>query len=212
MGLGIRVFGCLLVLMLSGLGSYGQTFSEFFRQKKTQEEYLVKQIGFLELYGGYVRQGYEIVGSGLKVIRDFTSGEFDLHKNFFASLKAVNPLIKNDTRVLEIVLMQDKIAAVFREMSRLELSKENMSFVLLVKNGVLEECEKDVEELELLMSASALQMSDDQRLSKLDGLHRSMLEKFASSHGFYLELKSLVGLKNEHKLGLDWLRRWHEIN
>ena len=143
MGLGIRVFVCLLVLLLSGLGSYGQTFSEFFRQKKTQEEYLVKQIGFLELYGGYVRQGYELVGSGLKVISRFTSGEFDLHKDFFASLKSVNPLIKNDTRVLEIVLMQDKINSAFWEMSRLELSRENMSFAFLVKDGVMGECERD---------------------------------------------------------------------
>ena len=62
------------------------------------------------------------------------------------------------------------------------------------------------------MSATILEMSDDQRLSRLGRLHRSMLEKCAFSHDFYLELKGLVELKNQEKIGLDWLRRWHEIN
>lgn len=212
MGSSNRILLCFFVLVLLSLSSYGQTFAEFFRQKKTQEEYLLKQIGYLELYGGYVRQGYEIVGSGLNVIKGFTAGEFDLHKDFFEDLKRVNPLIKKDARVTEIAVMQGKILTAFVGIARMYLDDEILAEVFLMRQGLMEECEKDLEELLVVMSSSRLEMTDQQRLTRLAKVHARMLEKLAFSLDLYGQLKELVQLQGEEKLNVDWLRRVYENN
>ena len=59
-----------------------QTFSEWFRQKKTQKKYLLQQIAALQVYIGYAQKGYRIAKEGLTTIGGFTKGEFDLHSDF----------------------------------------------------------------------------------------------------------------------------------
>jgi hypothetical protein len=212
MGSSNRVLLCFFALVLLSPSSYGQTFAEFFRQKKTQEEYLLKQIGYLQLYGGYVSQGYEIVGSGLNVIKGFTAGEFDLHKDFFEDFKRVNPLIKKDVRVMEIAVMQGKILTAFVAMTRLELNAEILAEVFLMRQGLMEECEKDIEELLAIMSSSRVEMTDQQRLTRLAKVHARMLEKLAFSLDLYGQLTELMQMRGEEKLNVDWLRRVYENN
>lgn len=212
MGSSNRILLCFFALVLLSSSSYGQTFSEFFRQKKTQEEYLLKQIGYLQLYGGYVRQGYEIAGSGLNVIKGFTSAEFDLHKDFFEDLKLVNPLIKKDARVMEIAVMQGKILTAFVAMARLELNAEILAELFLMRQGLMEDCEKELEELLVVMSSSRLEMTDQQRLTRLAKVHARMLGKLTLSLGLYRQLIELVRMQGEEKLNVDWLRRIYENN
>src|SRR5690606_38045577 len=65
------------------------TFNEWFRQKKTQRKYLVKQIAALKVYLEYLKKGYEIVDKGLTTIGEIKNGTFSLDKDYFNSLKAV---------------------------------------------------------------------------------------------------------------------------
>lgn len=212
MGSSNRVLLCFFAFVLLSVNVYGQNFAELTRQKKTGEEYLLKQIAYLKLYGGYVRQGYEIVGSGFKVIKGFSSAEYDLHKDFFKDLKLVNPLIKQDARVMEIAVMQGKILTAFVGMARLELDAEILAEVFLMRQGLLEECEKDIEELLVVMSSSRVEMTDQQRLSRLAKVHVGMLEKLAFSLNLYGQLTELVRMRGDEKLNLEWLRRVYENN
>jgi hypothetical protein len=213
MGSVYRVFAVVLFLwLMTSPICYGQTFSEFFRQKKTQEKYLLTQIAYLELYGGYVRQGYEIARSGLGVIRDFSSVEFDLHKEFFASLKQVNPLIKKDVRALEVVMMQDKISKVLAGMNGIFLSEEALAWVDGLRNGLLEECEKDLDALLMVMSADVLEMSDQQRLSKVIQIHQATEQRLGFVLLLFSELKGISLARENEKLNLEKLRRLYENN
>lgn len=213
MGSVYRVFAVVLFLwLMTSLICYGQTFSEFFRQKKTQEEYLLKQIAYLELYGGYVRQGYQIAKSGLGVIRDFSSDEFDLHKEFFASLKQVNPLIKKDVRAVKVVLMQEKISKVLAGMSGISLAEESLVWVNRLRQGILEECEKDLDALLMVISADVLEMSDQQRLSKVIQIHQATEQRLGFVLAAYMELKVLSLNRSNEIDQLEKLRSLYENN
>src|SRR3954469_16187075 len=86
----------IISLLLAFAGqSQGQTFSEWFRQKKTQKKYLIEQIAALQVYTGYLEKGYSIVIEGLSQISNIKHSDFDLHADYFSSLKYINPSIKN---------------------------------------------------------------------------------------------------------------------
>lgn len=197
------------LIFVSGI-SYGQTYAEFFRQKKTQEKYLLKQLAYLKLYAGYLKKGYDVVSDGLGTIKGFTSGEFGLHEAFFGSLALVNPLIKNDYRVLEIASMQGKISRAFELMGRLDLGSANLAYIHSVRDGVMEECNKDLDELLLVVSASSLEISDQERLTRLAKVHSSMSEKLEFVSGFYVEVLSISQSGRDSKSDVLRLRRLYE--
>ena len=48
-----------------------------------------------EVYAGYLKKGYDITQDGLKLISDIKHGDFDLHNDYFNSLKKVALAIKD---------------------------------------------------------------------------------------------------------------------
>lgn len=184
----IRKTLCLsLLICLSGMTnlSHAQTFAEWFKQKKTQKKYLLQQIVALEVYAGYLKTGYQVVDGGLSTIRDITNGEFKLHDAFISSLKRVSPTIKNDVRIAEIISLQIAILKAFGNVKSNDfLSAENLAYVSLVANAVSRECFGDLEELLLIITSGRLEMKDDERLTKLNQLYESMLDKSAFTQDF----------------------------
>ena len=210
MGSKIKILVLVVGLVFVSSLSYGQTYAELFRQKKTQEKYLVKQLAYLKLYAGYLKKGYDVVSDGLGTIKGITSGEFGLHEAFFGSLALVNPLIKNDYRVLEIASMQGKISGAFAKMLRLDLGNENLTYIRSVRDGVIAECNKDLDELLLVVSASSLEISDEDRLTRLAKVHNSMLEKLEFVSGFYVEVQTIAQSRVDGGKTIQKLRRLYE--
>src|SRR3954462_11965140 len=101
----------LLSILLLSLGSTlsAQTFSEWFRQNKTQKKYLLEQIAALEVYAGYLQKGYAIAKDGLNTINSIRHGDFELHDNHFQSFRKINPTIRNLGELTEIKSLQEQI-------------------------------------------------------------------------------------------------------
>lgn len=212
MELRIKISVLAVCLVLLSTISFGQTYAEFFRQKKTQEKYLLKQLAYLKLYAGYLKKGYDVVSDGLGTIKGFTSGELGLHEAFFGSLALVNPLIKNDYRVMEIVSMQGKISKTFNSMLRLELGSENLTYICSVRDRIIAECNKDLDELLLVTSASELEISDQDRLARLAKVYGSMSEKLEFVLGFYVEVQTIAQSQKDGGKTIQKLRRLYEQN
>ncbi len=208
----IKVFGIMLVLVFVTSISYGQSYAEFFRQKKTQEKYLLKQLAYLKIYAGYLKKGYDVVSDGLGTIKGFTSGEFKLHEAFFGSLKDVSPLIKQDYRVIEIISKQMQISRIFSAMAGLDIGSQNLEYVHAVQTEIIADCNKDFDELILLITSSKVEMSDDERLSRLAKVYSSMGEKAEFSTEFYVEVQSLIVAQKNTKLETLKMRRLYEKN
>ncbi len=172
----------IILLVLSVSFCQGQTYDEWFSQKKTQKKYLLEQIAALQTYIGYAEKGYSIVTGGLNTIKDIKHGDFNLHNNFFNSLSSVNPAIKKYSKVASIIAMQISIAKQVSgtikscKKSNLLLNSE-LKYLGAVFNNLLNECAKSLDELFVVITNNETQMKDDERIQRIDKLYDDMKDK-----------------------------------
>ena len=195
----MRVSIILLLLLLSSMAK-SQTWDEFFRQKATQKKYLLQQLAALKLYADYVSKGYQIADKGLKTIKGFTKGEFDLHSVFFESLKNVNPALAGNKNIAEILIWQAAIIKGYNSLNRETIKSGNdKSYIESVRSKVLSDCVRDVEDLFAVISSGVLEMKDDERLKRIDKLHSDMRDKYQFTESFVRQVKVLNLQREQEK-------------
>lgn len=186
-----------LLFVIAANSLKAQTFSEWFRQKKTQKKYLVQQIAALQVYIGYAKKGYSIAQKGLTAIGDFKNGEFNLHSNYFNSLESVNPKIKNYAKVAGIIAYQVKIAQIYNQTyQRLQdsdaFSSDEISYIYRVYGRLLEDCSKAIDELIAVTTSNKFEMKDDERIKRVDALYNDMQDKYSFIQNFSNEAITLA--------------------
>ena len=200
---------CSLILV----PAKAQTWNELFKQKETQKKYLLEQIVALKVYASYLKKGYDITSSGLQTVKDITKGEFNLHNAFISSLKTVSPAIRSHVKVAEIIAMQIEIGKAFsglRNNSMLPLA--NQLYIEDVKDKVIDECLKDLEELLLVIASGKVEMTDDERIKRLDKVYGAMKDKSAFTQSFYNEINLLIRQKASEQQSINQLKKIYEIN
>ncbi|MGI8583232.1 MAG: hypothetical protein ACR2KX_13600 [Chitinophagaceae bacterium] len=194
----------IILFVLSGSFCQGQTYEEWFRQKKTQEKYLLEQIAALQTYIGYAEKGYSIVIGGLNTIKNIKHGDFNLHNNFFSSLSSVKPAIKKYSKVASIIAMQISIAKQVSgtikscKKSNMLMSSE-LKYLSVVFNNLLGECAKNLDELFALITNNESQMKDDERIQRIDKVYDDMKDKQVFVTSFSHSAKGLsIQRINDH--------------
>jgi len=206
----MAVLVCLLMAFTCQL-IHGQTFGEYFIQKKTQKKYLLQQIAALQVYIGYAKKGYDIANSGLQGIKEITGGEFGLHTAYITSLKAVSPLIRNNIKVGEIIETQLNITRAFGSVKSSEsLSLSNQLYILDVREKVMEECAKDLEELLLVITSGKVEMSEKERVRRLDRIYSSMTDKYGFTIDFAGQVMALISQRAKEQDLINRLTKSYE--
>lgn len=210
----LKGFVCVvLLLLMSATATFGQTFAEWFSQKKTQIKYLTLQIAALEQYGSYIKQGYAISQNGLGSIGGYIKGEYGLHSSYYGSLKTVNPEIKGNGKADSIVRYAQQIPAQFDHLNNLsDLDNDKSQYVELVKVKVLDECNKDLAELQLVMTGGQVEMTDDERIKRLDEIYNRMKDKYAFTQSFCTQVRMLLLQRNRELQDIQSLGRYYENN
>lgn len=180
-----------------------QTFDEWFNQKSTQKKYLLQQIAALQVYLGYAKKGYNIVTSGVNTIRNIKKGDFNLHRDFFNQLKNVNPAIRRYAKVADIIAYQLKIIKqtklVLQQIRETkQFTETELDYCKQVFDTLLNECIKTVEHLILITTSGELEMKDDERLKRIDGLYADIQDKYSFACSF------------SEDMGLLAAQRWGE--
>jgi len=179
-----------LLFFISAAGSLqAQTFAELFQQKKTQKKYLLQQIAALQVYIEYAQKGYKIAKEGLTTIGGFTRGEFNLHTDYFNTLKSVNPEIKHYAKVAEIIALQVQIVQnyhrTYRQLNSSDAFSDNeLAYISRVFSRLLDDCAKTLDELITITTDGKLEMKDDERIARIDKLYLDMQDKFTFSRSF----------------------------
>jgi len=201
-----------LLLFVSVAGSLqAQTFEEWFQQKKTQKKYLLQQIAALQVYIGYAQKCYKIAKEGLNTIGGFTKGEFNLHTDYFNSLKSVNPVIKRYAKVEEIIALQLKIVQNYNRtywrLNRNDMfSGDELMYIGRVFNRLLDDCEKTLDELLTITTDGKLEMKDGERIERIDKLYMDMQDKYTFSQSFSGDAKSLAASRVKEKTDVQTSR------
>ncbi|MBB1287046.1 hypothetical protein HRH25_21870 [Flavisolibacter sp. BT320] len=160
-----------------------QTWDEWFRQSKTQIKYLVEQISALTVYGTTVKKGYDLVDAGLKNIGHLKESDLIIHRNHFTSLLQVREGLKASKLVQRIATLQAAIQKVVNECKKKRLDRDEFSsaernYFARVLGNISTESKVVGDETVLLTSDGHYQMTDDERLKKLQSLHQNMEELY----------------------------------
>lgn len=208
------VFGMMMLgIWLLGMfqPASAQTFSEWFRQKRMQQKYLLEQVAALRMYGQALKNGYELVGSGLRVVRELSDGEFSLHRAFISGLKRIGPLVSENPKIGELMAMQLELLRLFAAMERLEDLGSGRQLLASVRSGMFADCLSDLEALLELVSAGRLGMEDAQRLERLDGLYLGMRERLSMARDLVSELQSVAKHSQNEKIELKRIGGWYGL-
>lgn len=188
-----------IVLMLSCLLTFGNVQG----QAKQRKELLL-QIAALRVYVDYAQKGYSTVKKGLNFVGDLKKGEVNLHSDYFESLGMVNPKIKNYFKVAEIIALQIKIVKTCKKTVR-KLEQNDLfqgSEIEYVKRSfdrVLDNCSETIDELIVMTKNASVDLKDDQRLKRIDGLYQTMLDDYNFCKSFGAEAELLAISKEKEK-------------
>lgn len=198
----------LVIILLCSFATVAQAqvFGEWFQQKKTQKKYLLQQIAALQVYIKYLQKGYAIAKEGLTLIGDIKNGEFTLHKDYFHSLKNVNPIIRNYSKVTDIVALQTKVIQIYNKAYKQAQESDafhpdEISYIYRVYSRLIDDCSITLDELISVTTDKKLEMKDDERMERIDGLYLNMHDQYTFVKKFSNETlilaKSRVNTKND---------------
>lgn len=187
---------CMAVIFLVAQESGAQEIKIWFSQKQTQTEYLAQQIAALKIYTGYLEKGYKIVQGGLNTISAVKSGHLRLDQAFFEGLEAVNPKVKNYSLVADIVRLNIQAVKLSKKAIREargsgRFAGDELNYADKVLGRTLDDCGQLTEELTDILSPAKLQLSDDERIKRIDGIYAGMQEHYRFITAFYGDLQEL---------------------
>lgn len=188
----------LVVITLVSLGcSQAQSFSEWFKQKKTQKKYLLAQIAVLESYAQEIEKGYDVARGGLSSISALKDSDFMQHTLHFSSLQMVSSNVKKYSKILAITEMEDRSEKLRRDMMRIKdldvfLSIQEIAALRQVNTETSSEVAKDLEQLELLVTDGKLKMSDDARISHIDQIYTEVKKKYGNTMMLVQNIQALI--------------------
>jgi len=192
----------ILLLLSFPFFSQAQTLEEWTQQKKTQRKYLLQQIAALQIYLNYAKKGYDIASKGIITVRNIKNGDFNLHRDFFGSLSQVNPKIRKYAKVVDIISFQIRIIKSTKQTLQSiretkQFTAEELDYCKKVFDNLLDEGAKTIDELFMVITSGELNMKDDERLKRIDGLYIDMQNKYSFSWSFREEM----GLLSFQRMG-----------
>jgi hypothetical protein len=189
-----------------------QTWDEWFSQKKTQRKYLFQQIAALQVYLNYLKKGYNIVQKGWTTVENITNGNLNLHSDFFGSLKSVNPAISNSAKVVDIIVFQYYIIRNMKGVynfcaTNKNFTPEEIRYIAKVHTNMLFLCDASISELLMIIRADKTEMTDDERMLRIDKIYDDMQDKHAFVKAFDSDTKQLSSHRSKEEREAEIFRK-----
>lgn len=165
------MFALLLTFSIKWLETKAQTWEEFFRQKETQRDYLILQIGALEIQSKLLSESASIFRLGLDAVGSWKGLEKEIHRTHFDSFKRLGPLSRAayehlmDSGISPEGLLS-RIESSRRLWDRSELDGDFRVGNSTIHEGLKRRCLDRVEELNLMLGTE-LEMADGDRAKEI---------------------------------------------
>ncbi len=173
-----------------GTNADAQTFAEWFKQKSTQKKYLLQQIAALQVYASYYKAGNNIARNGLGSITGWLNSEYGLHNTYYDKMLFVNPVVKDNKKVSDIIGWQSDI---LKRMSNLDrtsnLTTNEKKYIGQVKAALFSDCDQQITELQNVVTNNKLKMSDEDRLKRIGIIHTAMQSNYRFASSFSNQIK-----------------------
>jgi len=180
----ITHFSIALLTALTLSASAQSGTGGFFNQQQSKFRIMLQQIVSLQQQYFTLKKGYNSAATGLNKAKELKNGTFSLHGDYYASLYQVSAAVRNNPKVKEITVLQEQViglfdAAIAWQKEKQLVSGDEINYFKSVYSKLLEDCKKSLEELRLAVSPGEMQMTDAQRLAKIDQLYRHTQAQYA---------------------------------
>ncbi|MDZ7650304.1 MAG: TerB family tellurite resistance protein [Cytophagales bacterium] len=127
-------------------------------------------------------RGYKILDKGYRTIKDISQGNYSIHQVFLDGLMAVNPSIRNYKRIPLIInyqklLLQEYKRAYNRFKQDPNFKLDELEYLASVYKFLFEASVRNLEDLTMIITATKLRMSDDERMQAIDRIFYDMENK-----------------------------------
>jgi hypothetical protein len=161
-------------------------------------------------------KGYTILSQGYNRIKDIAEGNYKLHQVFLDGLFAVNPAVRNYDRIPMIISYQGQLMKEYRRAYRRftdnhDLTASELRYLERVYTYLVNQSVKNLEELTMVVTASKLRMSDDERLKAIDRIFREMENKLSFLRYFNNSTQMLVMQRAKERRAVETMKRLHAI-
>jgi hypothetical protein len=214
-----RTFKIMLLSLLSTgavIPARAQFLGGLFSQQATKEKLMAEQVAGYELYFSALKSGYQIAETGLNAAHELKGGTFSLHTAYFNSLEQVNPVVQNDPKGKAIAALQQQVASLFAgeiswQQKAGQLSPAELAYLKKVATNLIAKSNLDMDELTQVLTPGKLQLTDQQRLERLDHLYAAMQDKQAFAASFTAKCRKLATGRQQAKQQQEQLRKLYGI-
>lgn len=157
-----------------------------------------------------MKNGYTILTNGYNAIKNISEGNFSLHRTFLDGLMLVNPEIKKYHRVADIIAYQKSIVAEYRSALNRFRSSGNfnageLAYLGSVYQSLTDRSVRNLDELLMVITASQLRMSDEERLKAIDRIFSQTEEMLTFLRHFNHETSILDMLRDRERYDVEAL-------
>jgi capsule polysaccharide export protein KpsE/RkpR len=203
---------CLVLPALVLKQARAQSWDEWFHQKKTQIKYLEQQIAALKAEEISLRQGYDMLKSEWNAIAGFKNGEFSLHQGYYQSLSEVKPEVRSSANLSAIQAEQQSVISQLNAIRNLNgLADNEQAYVSEVSQNLVAQLNRDLDDLQSVLTTGELQMGDDERIRRLQRISASIKDKYVFTCSFCRKVQLLCAQRQQDNHEMETLRRYYEV-
>lgn len=150
-------------------------------------------------------KGYKILSQGYDRIKSIAEGNYKLHQVFLDALFAVNPAVRNYKRIQMIIDYQAQLMTEYkRAYKRLRddgnLTGSELRYIESVYTYLVKQSVRNLEELAMIVTASKLRMTDDERLKAIDRIFLD-IESQLSFLRYFNNTTQMLAMQREREKG-----------
>ncbi|MBV4359075.1 hypothetical protein [Pinibacter aurantiacus] len=172
----------------------------------------LQQIAANKAYIELLQKGYQIVKKGWKTIGDIKQVHFTMDGDFFKSLEAINPKVKNYAKVAASIVLLNSTKKQIQNLSNAVntnnlFSASEKDYVSNVGTNVQSECVTQFDILQTIITDSQLKMSDDERIKRIEAVYDAAADVYSFVNAFVSDVQILVLQKTKEQKEVNNYRK-----
>jgi hypothetical protein len=161
-------------------------------------------------------KGYKILSQGYDRIKGIAEGNYKLHQVFLDALLAVNPAVRDYKRIPMIIeyqalLMKEYKRAYKRLRDDANLTASEVRYLERVYTYLVKQSVRNLDELAMIVTASKLRMTDDERLKAIDRIFLDMESKLSFLRYFNNSTQMLAMQRAREKSDVSTIESLYEL-
>lgn len=208
------IFLFLLLMIVTGI--FRAQAQDLFGQDGKMIANNAVQIGLLKTYSGYMDKGLSLAQNGLDLTHSYKNGEFGLHDGYYTSLMQVNQNVKKYPAAQSALDLYAKMKTL---QTAIKSNISNTAFLSVAEKSrltgtltnLMDASGKDMDELGNLLTDGKYQLSDNERMTRIEAVYKRIQIKYRSLSNFQKQVNTVTSGRKEQKANATKMKQLYGL-